>query len=485
MKFGKRKKYRVPEALVRYLCGFPEAHVVREIAWNLRKMGWDPEGKVQFQTDRLSGDVEEDEMLMSVAKELAASEHAEEFVRGVVVSDGPYQGERADALRAAFLEEFKESVFNLKVRGPPPIRGPMGEATITIRQDTPPVKQRMFQIQGERREKWMELIQNLEDEGKIEDGMSAWSSPSFPVPKKRPGEYRLVVDYRALNSATVNDAHPLPRIEDILLAQGKYRMWSVLDMKDGYHQVPLRKEDRHLTCMSTPHGTKQWTVLVMGLKNGGAIFQRMMEWVLKGLEGVNVYVDDVIVGSTGDTLEEMLENHERVLRATLERLAESELRVDPNKVKLFMEEIEFCGHVLRDGRRRPSPGKLLSIQKWTCPETVTQLRGFLGLTNYYSSYVPGYAELAAPLTAKLRLNREEGKKGSRKTLSWKDEETAAFEGLKLALLKELELFRVNPDKPFILRADASDRAIGAVLTKRTSAQRMIEGQCQWRFSAAS
>ena len=81
----------------------------------------------------------------------------------------------------------------------------------------------------------------------------------------------------------------------------------------------------------------------------------MMEWVLKGLEGVNVYVDDVIVGSTGDTLEAMLENHERVLRATLERLAESELRVDPNKVKLLMEEIEFRGHVLRDGRRRPSP----------------------------------------------------------------------------------------------------------------------------------
>ena len=105
-----------------------------------------------------------------------------------------------------------------------------------------------------------------------------------------------MVDYLSLNAATVNDAHPLPRIEDILVTQGKFRMWSVLDMKDGYHQVPLRREDRHLTCMSTPHGTKQWTVLVMGLKNGGAIFQRMMEWVLKGLEGVNVYVDDVIVG---------------------------------------------------------------------------------------------------------------------------------------------------------------------------------------------
>ncbi len=71
------------------------------------------------------------------------------------------------------------------------------------------------------------------------------------MPKQRPGEYRLVVDYRALKAVTVTDAHPLPRIEDILQRQGKYRMWSVLYMKDGYHQVPMRKSDRHLTCIST------------------------------------------------------------------------------------------------------------------------------------------------------------------------------------------------------------------------------------------
>ena len=65
------------------------------------------------------------------------------------------------------------------------------------------------------------MIDKLEDEGKVEPGVSAWSSPSFPVPKKRPGEYRLVVDFRDLNDATVTDAHPLPRIEDILQKQGK------------------------------------------------------------------------------------------------------------------------------------------------------------------------------------------------------------------------------------------------------------------------
>ena len=127
----------------------------------------------------------------------------------------------------------------------------------------------------------MKLTDQLIADGKIEPGQSPWSSPSFPVPKKRPGDYRLVVDFRALNEATIADAHPLPRIEDILQRQGKFKMWSVLDMKDGYHQVPLKESHRPLACMRTPRGTMRWKVLVMGLKNGNVIFQRVMEEVLK------------------------------------------------------------------------------------------------------------------------------------------------------------------------------------------------------------
>ena len=159
----------------------------------------------------------------------------------------------------------------------------------------------------------------------------------------------------------------------------------------------------------------QWRVLVMGLKNGNAMFQRMMEWVLQKHETADPYVDDIIIGSTGDTEEELLENHEKDVRAVLTTLADQKLVADWEKAKLFMKEVEFCGHVLRQGRRGPAPGKLLSIQGWELPKTVTQLRGFLGLTNYYSCYVPNYAELAAPLMAKLQLNREDGKKRFPKT----------------------------------------------------------------------
>ena len=264
-------------------------------------------------------------------------------------------------------------------------------------------------------------------------------------------------------------------------------------MKDGYHQVPLRKEDRHITCMTTPRGTKQWTVLVMGLKNGGAIFQRMMEWVLRGVESASVYIDDVIVGSTGETPEEMVENHERDLREVLERLREHEIIVGQKSIRLFATEVEFCGHILKDGRREPAPGKLLSIQKWELPKTVTQLRGFLGLTNYYSSYVPHYAEYAGPLTSKLQLNRVDGKKGSRMVLKWQNKEIEAFEALKTLLAQRLELFWVNPDQPFVLKTDASGKAVGAVLEQEREVEpgkkvwvpvgffsrKLVKGQLNW------
>ena len=115
----------------------------------------------------------------------------------------------------------------------------------------------------------------------------------------------------------------------------------------------------------------------------------------------------MIVGTRFDSPEILVAEHERDLRAVMNRLAEYRLRVFAKRAKIGLDKIEFCLHVLEgDGRLRAAPGNLLALQEVPCPETVTQLRGFLGITNYYSSYVEGYAELAASLTAKLRLNRE-------------------------------------------------------------------------------
>ncbi len=143
----------------------------------------------------------------------------------------------------------------------------------------------------------------------------------------------------------------------------------------------------------------------------------------------------------------------------------------PGKPICFFKEVEFCGHILREGKRSPAPEKLLSIQKWELPATIIELSRFLGLTNYYSCYVPNYSTFAAPLMSKLQVGRVEGKKGSVKPVEWDEDSRLAFENLKKALANGLEIFRIEPDEPFILRTDASDFALGAVLEQQR------EGKC--------
>ena len=140
-------------------------------------------------------------------------------------------------------------------------------------------------------------------------------------------------------------------------------MLSVLDIKDAFHQVPLKNEDRDIKCMFTSKGTMQWTVMVMGLKNSGAIFQKMMEWILKDLDGLDVYIDDVILGTTGETLEDCVASHDQLLIKVRDRFKEHTMIVNRRNAHIFLDEVVFSGHILKEVKRSPAPDKSRAIQK--------------------------------------------------------------------------------------------------------------------------
>ena len=156
------------------------------------------------------------------------------------------------------------------------------------------------------------------------------------------------------------------------------------------------------------------------------------------------YIDDIVVGTRveGGSEEELLMQHDKDLRQVLEVLKKEDLVVD-KKCKFFIPEVEFCGHVLGGGTRRPAPGKLRAIEKWEKPRTITEMRAFLGFTNYYSSYIQGYADVVAPLQDKLKVPREVGKKGSKAKIDWNEVDEKAFEEIKRRLFSNLLLQRVN------------------------------------------
>lgn len=373
------------------------------------------------------------------------------------------QCEEVRRLKAEIEARFRDtSLSGVPVKDPPK-RCEWGEARIHLTPGATPYRARAFKMEGERGEALKKIIEQFVERGWLEKSHSEWASPAFVVPKKKPGEWRLVVDFRHLNLHTRHDSYGIPLIQDILQRQAKRRIFSVLDLKHGYHQMPLAESDRHLTAMSTPLGIYQWRVMPMGVKNGNAQFQRLLDDVLEDLPCADPFVDDVLVGSEGETWSELVRNHAKDLTAVLQRFEEKQLMCAIDKVHLFVESVEFGGHVIGHGIRRPISGKLAALEKWDRPSNISELRAFLGFCNYYSDYVPHYADIARLLTAMLQVNRQDGKKGSKKKLEWTDQRTKAFHDLKAALLAPLALHLIDPDRPFVLRTDASDYAVGAVL----------------------
>ena len=204
----------------------------------------------------------------------------------------------------------------------------------------------------------------------------------------------------------------------------------------------------------------------MGAKNGNAAFQRMMEDLLGPVRDcADRFVDDIIIGSGTENMteDELIEAHEKDLRRVLSELDKHNMVCKPTKASLFVKEVEFAGHVVGHGQRRPMPGKLASLHHLEKPLTISELRSFMAFCNYYSGYVRMYAELSGPLHKMLQVGKFDGRKGSKKKLAWTPEAEDAFSSLKERLLGQLGLFLVDPDRGFVLRTDTSDSAVGAVL----------------------
>ena len=279
------------------------------------------------------------------------------------------------------VAELKERLMNADKN--PPDRGRFGSATIKLKPNPKIYRHWEYQLQGNRAESMKKLLAEFIERGWIEPSDSEWASPAFIVPRKEKGEWGLVVDYRGSNEQTEHDSYSLPLIDTILQKQQKKRIFTVLDLKHGYHQMPLPPDSRPCTAMSTQLGPMQWKVVPMGAKNGNAAFQRMMEDLLGPVQDcADPFVDDIIIGSgTEDmTEDELIYAHEK-------ELDKHNIVCKPTKASLFVKEVEFAGHVVGHGQRRPMPGRLASLHHWEKPQTISELRSFMGFCNYYSGYV--------------------------------------------------------------------------------------------------
>ena len=295
-----------------------------------------------------------------------------------------------------------------------------------------------------------EELERLQSEGIISPvQFSKWAAPIVPV-MKRNGSVRLCGDYRiTANQACPVDPYPLPRVEELLANLAGGKCFSKLDMSQAYLQLPLDDESKELVTVNTHKGLFQYNRLPFGIASAPAIFQRCMDSLLQGIEGVSVYIDDILI--TGSSIEEHLQNLDKVL----ERLESAGLKLNRSKCFFLRSRIEYLGHVIDEEGLHPTEEKVQAIREAPRPKNVAELRSFLGIINYYSRFMPNLSSTLAPL---YRLLHKDAK------FSWKREQDEAFRAAKQALQNDSLLIHYDSTKPLVVACDASQYGLGAVLS---------------------
>ena len=216
-----------------------------------------------------------------------------------------------------------------------------------------------------------EQLERMQKIGVIKPSKSPWSSPVVLV-RKRDGTLRFCVDYRVLNSVTKPDVFPLPRINDLLDQLGKSKYYTTLDLVSGYWQIRVHANSQEKTAFATHQGLYEFRVMPFGVMNAPAVFQRLMQRVLSGLQFISVYLDDVIVYS------ETLAEHVSHLRIVFEHLRTAGLKLNPAKCRFVCDEVEYLGHLITPAGLKPSERDLTAVREFPVPTNLKHLRQFFG-----------------------------------------------------------------------------------------------------------
>lgn len=294
-------------------------------------------------------------------------------------------------------------------------------------------------------------------QGIIRTSNSPYNAPIWVVAKKLDAsgipKFRIVVDYRKLNDMTIDDKFPIPIIEEILDKLGRSMYFTTIDLAKGFHQIEIAENDIKKTAFSTENGHFEFLRMPFGLKNAPATFQRLMNSVLAEFIGkiCFVYLDDIIIFST--SLDEHIVSIEKVLK----KLKEVNLKIQIDKSEFLKKETEFLGHIITTEGIKPNPNKVSVIKNFPIPKTTKEIKQFLGLVGYYRKFIKDFANIAKPMTTYL-------KKDNRIDVNNKSY-IESFNKLKTLIMSDPILKYPNFNKKFVLTTDASNVAIGAVLSQ--------------------
>ncbi|WVZ89116.1 hypothetical protein U9M48_035568 [Paspalum notatum var. saurae] len=342
-----------------------------------------------------------------------------------------------------FLDVFPAELLAL-----PPDRDV--EFRIELVPGTAPISKRPYRMASDELKELKTQLKEQLDKGFIRPSSSPWGCPALFVEKKDQGGKMLCVDYRPLNAVTVKNKYPLPHIDILFDQLARARVFSKIDLRSAYYQIKIREEDIPKIAFSTRYGLYEYLIMSFGLTNVPAFFMYMINSVFMNEldKFVVVFIDDILIYSKNE------KEHEEHLRIVLTRLREHKLYAKFHKCAFWLKEVSFLGHILSEKRVAVDPSKVEDVLNWKQPETVTEIRSFLGLAGYYHRFIKDFSKTVKPMTSLMKKNAK---------YVWSPNCEEAFQTLKKLLTSAPVLAQPHVTKPFDVYCDASDNGLGCVL----------------------
>ncbi|MES9881967.1 MAG: reverse transcriptase domain-containing protein [Sedimenticola sp.] len=325
--------------------------------------------------------------------------------------------------------------------------------------DAQPVHRRPYRASPQQKAEIERQVEDLEKHGIISQSKTLWQSPVVLV-KKRTGDYRFAIDFRELNKVTQPMRWPITDFRDMIdtLGESKSSFFSVIDMAQGFFQIPLDPTTKHKTGFTCHMGVYSFNRLPFGLMNSPMAFSLVMNEVLRGInfKFALCYIDDVLIHS------QSFDEHLNHLSQVFTRFREANLRLKPSKCCFAAKEVKYLGHRFSKDGMSVDQEKIEAVKSYPEPKSQREVRSFLGLCNYYRRFVKSFADIARPLNSTLCKNAK---------FEWTDECRDSFNTLKKALTEAPILVFPDFSKKFILYTDASIEAISYILGQKDSENR--------------
>ncbi len=331
---------------------------------------------------------------------------------------------------------------------------------IDLKADATPVNVRTYRMPPESEKELDRQMEKLLSAGVIRPSEgSLWGAPAFIVYRRdnenQPIKPRLVLNFHETNKMIVRAKSPIPMANEVIdhIAAGKNKVFSVLDLASAFYAVQLTEDSKEICAINTRTQKYCFNRLPMGASNSPEVFSSLMSRCLGVLNNKHVmnYMDDILI------MTETVEEHLDVLNKLLWRLRQVGLRISPTKVTLLQSSVKYLGYIFDKNGVRADPAKLQALVKLPSPKNVKQVREVMGALNFYKRFVKDYSKISLPINELLRQGEP---------FVWDQRRQAALDALKTALLKNAVLYSPDPEKPFIVWLDASDEAVGAVISQK-------------------